>query len=160
MSMSEARVRPSQVTIVVILIWIAFALTVVGAIATILVGTGIAASDPARVAEELKNLDLPESWSTGIGPIIIVAGALMFVIAVIQAFFAVAIGRGSNIARILLTILLVIRVISGVVFIVTSWGTETWMFGVFLAVALDIIVLLLLFNSRSNDFFTDRVKQA
>ena len=158
--MSEVRERPSQVTIVVILIWIAFALTVVGAIATILVGTGIAASDPARVAEELKNLDLPESWSTGIGPIIIVAGALMFVIAIIQAFFAVAIGRGSNIARILLTILIIIRIVSSIVFIVTSWGTETWMFGVFLAVALDVIVLLLLFNSKSNEFFTDQVKQA
>jgi hypothetical protein len=158
--MSEARERPSQVTVVVILIWIAFALTVVGAIATILVGTGIAASDPARVAEELKNLDLPESWSTGIGPIIIVAGALMFVVAIIQAIFAVAISRGSNVARILLTILLAIRIVSSIVFIVTSWGTATWMFGVFLAVALDIIVLLLLFNSKSNEFFTDRVKQA
>jgi hypothetical protein len=158
--MSEVRERPSQVTIVVILIWIAFALTVVGAIATILAGTGIAASDPARVAEELKKLDLPETWSTGIGPIIIVAGALMFVIAVIQAIFAVAIARGSNVARILLTILLVIRIVSGVVFVVTSWGTESWMFGVFLAIALDIIVLLLLFNAKSNEFFTDRVKQA
>ena len=158
--MSEVRERPSQVTIVVILIWIAFALTVVGAIATILVGTGIAASDPARVAEELKNLDLPESWATGIGPIIIVAGALMFVVAIIQAIFAVAIARGSNVARILLTILMVIRIVSGIVFIVTSWGTETWMFGIFLSIALDIIVLLLLFNANSNEFFTDRVKQA
>lgn len=158
--MSDVRERPSQVTIVVILIWIAFALTVVGAIATILVGTGIAASDPARVAEELKNLDLPESWATGVGPIVIVAGALMFVVAIIQAIFAVAIGRGSNVARILLTILMVIRIVSGVVFIVTSWGTETWMFGVFLSIALDIIVLLLLFNAKSNEFFTDRVKQA
>ena len=158
--MSEVRERPSQVTIVVILIWIAFALTVVGAIATILVGTGIAASDPARVAEELKNLDLPESWATGIGPIIIVAGALIFVVAIIQASFAVAIARGSNVARILLTILMVIRIVSGIVFIVTSWGTETWMFGIFLSIALDIIVLLLLFNAKSNEFFTDRVKQA
>lgn len=158
--MSEVRERPSQVTIVVILIWIAFALTIVGAIATILVGTGIAASDPARVAEELKKLDLPETWSTGIGPIIIVAGALMFVIAIIYAIFAVAISRGSNVARILLTILIAIRIVGGIVFIVTSWGTETWMFGTFLAIALDIIVLLLLFNSKSNEFFTDRVKQA
>ncbi len=158
--MSDVRERPSQVTIVVILIWIAFALTVVGAIATILVGTGIAASDPARVAEELKNLDLPQSWATGVGPIVIVAGALMFVVALIQAIFAVAISRGSNVARILLTILLVIRIASGIVFIVTSWGTESWMFGVFLAIALDIIVLLLLFNMKSNEFFTDRVRQA
>ena len=158
--MSSTQERPSQVTIVVVLIWIAFALTVVGAIATILVGTGIAASDPARVAEELKTLDLPQSWASGVGPIVIVAGALMFVIAIIQAIFAVAIGRGSNVARILLTILLVVRVVSGVVFIVTGWGTETWMFGVFLSIALDIIVLLLLFNSKSNEFFTDRVRQA
>ncbi|MFM1964357.1 MAG: hypothetical protein RL134_82 [Actinomycetota bacterium] len=158
--MSSVQERPSQVTIVVVLIWIAFALTVVGAIATILVGTGIAASDPARVAEELKALDLPQSWASGVGPIVIVAGALMFVIAIIQAIFAVAIGRGSNVARILLTILLAIRIVSGVVFIVTSWGTETWMFGVFLSIALDIIVLLLLFNAKSNEFFTDRVRQA
>ena len=158
--MATTRVRPSQVTIVVVLIWIAFALTVVGAIATVLVGTGIAASDPSRVAEELKNLDLPESWSTGIGPIVIVTGALMFVVAIIQAIFAVAIGRGSNVARILLTILLIIRIVSGIVFILTSWGTETWMFGVFLAIGLDVIVLLLLFNSKSNEFFTDAVRQA
>ena len=123
-------------------------------------GTGIAASDPSRVAEELKNLDLPESWSTGIGPIVIVAGALMFVVAIIQAIFAVTISRGSNVARILLTILLIIRIVSGIVFILTSWGTETWMFGVFLAIGLDVIVLLLLFNSKSNEFFTDAVRQA
>lgn len=158
--MPETQVRPSQVTIVVVLIWIAFALTVVGAIATILAGTGIAASDPALVAEKLKELDLPETWSTGIGPIIIVSGALMFVVAIIEAVFAVAIGRGSNIARILLTILIVIRIVSGIVLIVTSWGTESFLFGTFLAMGLDIIVLLLLFNHQSNEFFTDRVRRA
>lgn len=155
--MSETRIRPSQVTIVVVLIWIAFALTILGAIATVLAGTGIAASDPAKVADALKELDLPQTWSTGVGPIIIVAGALMFVVAIIEAFFAFAIGRGSNIARILLTILLVVRIIGGIVFIVTSWGTETWMFGIFLSIGLDIIVLFLLYNTLSNEFFTDEV---
>lgn len=155
--MSETRIRPSQVTIVVVLIWIAFALTILGAIATVLAGTGIAASDPAKVADALKELDLPQTWSTGVGPIIIVAGALMFVVAIIEAIFAFAIGRGSNIARILLTILLVVRIIGGIVFIVTSWGTETWMFGIFLSIGLDIIVLFLLYNTLSNEFFTDEV---
>ena len=102
--MSQARVRPSQVTIVVILIWIAFALTVVGAIATILAGTAIAASDQASVEQLLKDLDLPTSWSSTAGPIVIVTGALFFIVALIEAIFAVAIGRGSNVARILLII--------------------------------------------------------
>ena len=155
--MSETRTRPSQVTIVVILIWIAFALTVVGAIATVLAGTAIAASDQASVEQLLKDLDLPKEWSTTAGPIVIVAGALFFIVALIEAIFAIAIGRGSNIARILLTILLIIRIIGGLVFILTSWGTAAFMFGIFLDMGLAIIVLLLLFNHQSNEFFTDEV---
>ena len=156
--MAQTRVRPSQVTIVVILIWIAFALTVVGAIATIIAGTAIAASDQASVEQLLKDLDLPTSWSTTAGPIVIVTGALFFIVAVIEAIFAVAIARGSNIARILLTILLVIRLIGGLVFILTSFGTATFMFGIFLDMGLAIVVLLLLFNHQSNEFFTDEVR--
>jgi hypothetical protein len=156
--MSDTRTRPSQVTIVVILIWIAFALTVVGAIATILAGTAIAASDQASVEQLLKDLDLPKAWSTTAGPIVIVAGALFFVIALLEAIFAIAIGRGSNVARILLTILLVIRILGGLVFILTSLGTASFMFGIFLDMGLAIIVLLLLFNHESNEFFTDEVK--
>jgi len=156
--MSETRTRPSQVTVVVILIWIAFALTVVGAIATILAGTAIAASDQASVEQLLKDLDLPKEWSTTAGPIVIVTGALFFIIALIEAIFAVAIGRGSNVARILLTILLIIRILGGLVFILTSWGTAAFMFGIFLDMGLAIIVLLLLFNHQSNQFFTDEVK--
>lgn len=156
--MATTRTRPSQVTIVVILIWIAFALTVVGAIATIIAGTAIAASDQASVEQLLKDLDLPTSWSTTAGPIVIVTGALFFIIALIEAIFAVAIARGSNVARILLTILIAIGLIGGLVFILTSWGTATFMFGVFLDMGLAIIVLLLLFNHQSNEFFTDEVK--
>lgn len=155
--MSETRTRPSQVTIVVILIWITFALTVVAAISTILVGTAIASSDQAAVEQFLKDWDLPASWATTAGPITIVAGACMLIVAIIEAIFAITIGRGSNIARILLAILIVLRLISGLVLIVTSWGSETFMFGVFLDMALGIIVLLLLFNSQSNRFFTDEV---
>lgn len=152
--------RPSQVTIVVILIWIGFALTVAGAIATVLVGTGIAASDQAAVVEQLKAFDLPEAWATTIGPILIVAGALMFIVALIEAIFAIAISRGSNIARILLTILIAIRLVSGLFIIISSWGSQTFSLGVFMDMALGIIVLLLLFSSASNEYFNDRVARA
>jgi Na+-driven multidrug efflux pump len=62
------------------------------------------------------------------------------------------------VARILLTILLIIRILGGLVFILTSWGTAAFMFGIFLDMGLAIIVLLLLFNHQSNEFFTDEVK--
>lgn len=156
--MSDTRTRPSQVTIVVILIWISFALTAIAAVATVLAGTAIAASDQVSVEKLLKDLDLPTAWSTTAGPIVIVTGVVFFIVAVIEGIFALAIGRGSNIARILLAILMVIRIISGFVFIFTSWGTTTYMFGVFLDMAVAIIVLLLLFNSQSNAFFTDEVR--
>ena len=155
--MATTRVRPSQVSIVVVLIWIGFALTIAGAIGTILTGTAIAASDQASVEELLKQLDMPVEWSATAGPLVIVAGAMLLIIAIIQAIFAVAIGRGSNIARILLTILIILRLFGGIVFILTSWGTSTFMFGVFLDMALGIIVLLLLFNHESNQFFNDEV---
>ncbi len=156
--MATPRVRPSQVTIVVVLLWIGFALTLIGSIATIIAGTAIAASDPDAVAERLKELDLPEAWNTTAGPITIVAGVAIMIIAVIYAIFAVAISRGSNVARVLITIIVALRLIGGLVFIITSWGTASFMFGVFLSMALDIIILLLLFNSAANEFFTDEVE--
>lgn len=158
--MPETKVRPSQVTIVVVLIWFSFALTVIAAIATIIAGTLIASSDPAAVLERLREYDLPESWGSTAGPVAIVSGGLMFVIAIIEAIFAVAISRGSNIARILLTIFIAFRILVGLLFIVTSWGTSGFLFGTFLAVGLDIIVLLLLFNHASNEYFTNEVKRA
>lgn len=158
--MPDTMERPSQVTIVVVLIWIGFALTVAGAIGTILLGTGIAASEQSVIVEELKRLDLPEGWATTVGPIIIVTGALLFVIAIIEAIFAIAISRGSNIARILLTILIAIRLVGGVFFLISSWGSQTFGLGVFMDMALGIIVLLLLYSSASNEYFNDRVARA
>jgi len=158
--MATTQARPSQVTIVAVLLWIGFALTLVGAIATIIAGTAIAASDPAVVAEKLKELDLPEAWNTTAGPITIVAGVAILIVALIYAIFAVAISRGSNVARVLLTIVIIVRLIGSLVLIVTSWGTQSFMFGVFLSMAIDIIVLLLMFNHASNEYFTDDVKRA
>lgn len=155
--MSEVRVRPSQVSIVVVLLWIGFALTLVGAAATIITGTTIAASDPAAVAQLLKDLDLPLSWGSTAGPVLIVGGAFFVIVALIEAAFAIAIGRGSNIARILLTILIVLRLIGDLFFILTSWGAPGFMFGAFLDMGLCIILLLLLFNHQANEFFNDEV---
>ena len=49
--------RPGSVTIVVILIWIGFAFTLVGAVSLVLIGTGIASSTPEAIAAELERLE-------------------------------------------------------------------------------------------------------
>ncbi len=154
----ETAVRPGSVTIVVILIWIGFAFTLVGAVSLVLIGTGIASSTPEAIAAELERLDLPAAWAPSIGPILIVSGAFLLVIALIYALFAVFISRGSNVARILIAIIIAIRIIGGIIMMITGWGTDTWLFSVFLGVALDVAVLFLLFNSQANAFFTDRVR--
>ena len=154
----DTAVRPGSVTIVVILIWIGFAFTLIGAISLVLIGTGIASSTQEAIAAELERLDLPAAWAPSIGPIFIVSGVCLLVIALLYALFAIFISRGSNVARILLAIIIVVRIIGGIVMFVTGWGTETWMFSVFLGVALDVVVLFLLFNSQANAFFTDRVR--
>ena len=155
--MASTRERPSTVTIAVVLIWIRCGLTLVGAITTILFGTGIAASDPATIADELKRADLPAEWATTAGPLLIVAGAALLILAIIEAIFAVAISRGSNVARILLTIVIAIRLVIGVVLIIIGWGGNNFEFGTFLGMALGVIMLLLLYNGAANRYFSNRV---
>ncbi len=156
--MSTSRVRPSTVTIAVILIWLRFALTLVGAVSIVLFGTGVAASDQAVIAEELQRAELPAEWATTVGPILIVTGVAFLILAIIEAIFAVAIGRGSNVARILLTILIVLRLIGGLVLILFGWGGNSFEYGTFLGMAIGIIMLLLLYNHSANQFFTNEVR--
>jgi hypothetical protein len=156
--MSTSRVRPSTVTIAVILIWLRFALTLAGAVSIVLFGTGVAASDQAVIAEELQRAELPAEWATTVGPILIVTGVAFLILAIIEAIFAVAIGRGSNVARILLTILIVLRLIGGLVLILFGWGGNSFEYGTFLGMAVGIIMLLLLYNHAANQFFTNEVR--
>ena len=156
--MSTSRVRPSTVTIAVILIWLRFALTLAGAVSIVLFGTGVAASDQAVIAEELQRAELPAEWATTVGPILIVTGVAFLILAIIEAIFAVAIGRGSNVARIRLTILIVLRLIGGLVLILFGWGGNSFEYGTFLGMAVGIIMLLLLYNHAANQFFTNEVR--
>ena len=155
--MATTTERPSTVTIAVVLIWIRFGLTLAGAIATILFGTGIAASDQAVIAEQLKRADLPAEWSSTAGPLVIGAGVALLILALIEAIFAVAISRGSNVARILLTIVIAIRLVTGLVLLIVGWGGNSFEYGTFLGMALGIIMLLLLYNGAANRYFSNRV---
>lgn len=157
--MANVRVRPPSVTIVVVLLWISFALILVSAIAAFFAGTGLsAAGNEEQIAEELRALDLPASWAPAVGPIFLVIGGVLLVLALIQALFAVFISKGSNVARILLTVILVIRLVTSILGMFTASGNINILFGTVLSVGLDIVILFLLYNAQANSFFTDKVR--
>lgn len=159
MSEVATRNRPGSVTIVVVLLWISFAVWVLAAIAMFIFGTGItSAGNIQEIEKELVKYGLPASWAPGVGPTFIVLGAVLLVFALISALFAVFISKGSNVARILLTIIVGIRIIGSLSSLFASDIGFSVIFGIVVAVAIDVVILFLLYNETANRFFTDRVR--
>lgn len=157
--MATTRNRPGSVTIVTVLLWISFAFWLLTAIAAFLTGTGLtAAGDQAQIEAELKNLGLPESWAPGVGPTFLVIGAVLVVFAIISALFAVFIGRGSNVARILLTVVIAIRALGTLSSLFATDLGIGLVASAVVSIAIDAVILFLLYNAEANEFFTDEVR--
>ena len=157
--MTETRNRPGAVTIVVVLLWISFAFWVISAIVAFFTGTGLtAAGDITQIENELEKLGLPTSWAPAVGPTFLVIGGVLVLFAVISALFAVFIGKGSNVARILLTILIVVRMIASLSSLFATDLNIGMVITIVVSIGIDAVILFLLFNAESNKFFTDSVK--
>jgi hypothetical protein len=159
--MSEARTRPGSVTIVVVLLWISFAAWIIAAITMFIFGTGItSAGNIQEIEKELEKFGLPTSWAPGVGPTFLVIGAILVVFAIISALFAVFISKGSNVARILLTIIVAIRIIGSLSSLIATDIGFSVVLSVIFSVAIDVVILFLLYNADANKFFTDKVRAA
>jgi hypothetical protein len=159
--MSEARTRPGSVTIVVVLLWISFAAWIIAAITMFIFGTGItSAGNIQEIEKELEKFGLPTSWAPGVGPTFLVIGAILVVFAIISALFAVFISKGSNVARILLTIIVAIRIVGSLSSLIATDIGFSVVLSVVFSVAIDVVILFLLYNADANKFFTDKVRAA
>lgn len=157
--MAETRNRPGAVTIVVVLLWISFAFWLITAIAAFFTGTGLtAAGDIQQIEQELEKLGLPTSWAPAVGPTFLVIGVVLVVFALISALFAVFIGKGSNIARILLTIIVAIRIVGTLSSLLATDMSIGLVISAVVSIGIDAVILFLLYNAESNKFFTDSVK--
>lgn len=157
--MAETRNRPGAVTIVVVLLWISFAFWLITAIAAFFTGTGLtAAGDIQQIEQELEKLGLPTSWAPAVGPTFLVIGVVLVVFALISALFAVFIGKGSNIARILLTIIVAIRIVGTLSSLLATDMSIGLVISAVVSIGIDVVILFLLYNAESNKFFTDSVK--
>jgi hypothetical protein len=152
------RQRPGTVTVVVVLLWISVAALLLLGVLLLVGAAGITAgATQAEIEKALSEAGFPTSWAPAVGPVMFSLAAVMFIFAVIQALFAVFISKGSNVARILITILLAIRLVSSIIGMFTI---PAFIAQAILDVIVNIVILALLWNARANEFFTDRVRVA
>jgi hypothetical protein len=96
-------------------------------------------------ASALANADISEGTATSYGIAEIVFG-------IITALVAVGLWVGNSLARLAVTALMVVRIIASIWVAVTFSGHGGFLVGV-LAGGLAVIVLLLLWNYRADEFF-------
>ena len=162
--MSDAatpRVRPGSVTALVILMWIGVGITLLFAVVLFLAGAGVSASSLADVTASLiRDFNLSptraESIAKVLGPLMLVGGGVLLIAAFVQALLAVFISRGSNVARILVTILIGLRILSVLATLAQGFGGGIVLY-VITELLFDILLLVLLYNRAANQFFTNRV---
>ena len=134
MSGSAPAPRPGSVTTVVVVTWIVAILTILAGVLFLLI------SDSA-----LAEADISEGTATTYGIVELVLGAVI-------ALVAIGLGRGNNFARILVSILMVLRLGVAIWAGIVLWGTGGF-WSVVVAGLLALLVLVLLWNDRANEFF-------
>jgi hypothetical protein len=134
MSGSAPAPRPGSVTTVVVVTWIVAIFTILAGVLFLLI------SDSA-----LAEADISEGTATTYGIVELVLGAVI-------ALVAIGLGKGNNFARILVSILMVLRLGVAIWAGIVLWGTGGF-WSVVVAGLLALLVLVLLWNDRANQFF-------
>ena len=132
--------RPLGVTLVAVLLFISGIIGAIGGVLTL-----IGAANSASATVEGVQLD-----STGI----FLLGGFVLAVAVLNLIFAFGILRGNRVARMIVTILQVLAIVSGVIALVTSGGA-VW-HGIYNLLMPILIVALLWTGVRTRDFFAKR----
>jgi hypothetical protein len=132
MSASTPVARPASVTIVVVLTWLSALGSIVSGILALLLSDSV-----------LAEADVEKSTATAYGWIGIVLG-------VVIALVAIGLGRGNTLARVLVSGLMVLRIVIGI------WAMfvlpDSIVSGAIVA-GIALIVLILLWNQKANNFF-------
>jgi hypothetical protein len=132
MSSPYSTARPSSVTMVVVLTWLAAAMAIVSGVVVLFLSD--AALEEAGISPTTANIS---AWTE-------------IVIGVIIALVAVGVSNGSNLARMLISILMVVRAAFGI------WAIVMFPNGLvtgLVTIVLAVLVLYLLWNAKANAFF-------
>lgn len=132
MTTEQTVARPTSVTVVVVLTWIAALVSIVSGIVALLL-----------TADELTSAGVSEQSATVFGWAAIIVGA-------VAALVALGLGRGSSLARNLVSLLMVVRMSLALWAMLTL--PEAIVPGV-ITFAVALLVLYLLWNGRASAYF-------
>jgi hypothetical protein len=144
--------RPVSLTIAVVLQWIA-------AVGALLVGfdlfmSALELSDAATksaLTNAMSDTGVTDVAASQIVFGVAIAGVFVLAIAVLRVILAVYLARGRSWARTVIAVLVVLNILAGVAYL---FQEEFWR-GI-PTIALELVVLWLLFNGRSSAFIRER----
>jgi ABC-type spermidine/putrescine transport system permease subunit I len=148
--------RPVTLTIAVVLQWIAAAFAIF--VGLELVTASIELSD--KDTKSALGQTIAASGVTDVSASLVVrglfiAGAVVLALAILRIVLALYLARGRNWARMVITILVVLNLLTGVAYLFQ----EMFWQGIGMIV-LELVVLWLLFNPSASAFIADRSKQS
>jgi hypothetical protein len=144
--------RPLTLTIAVVLQWVAAVIAVIAGFDLIAAAIEMSQAGIAtQIEAALVNQGIIDISGQFVVVGVLVAGVLLIAIAFVRVMVAVYLARGRHWARIVVAILVVISLAGGVGYLFQGYLVQAA-----LGIGVDLVVLWLLFNSRSSAFIASR----
>lgn len=148
--------RPVTLTIAVVLQWVAAVIAVIAGFDLIAAALEMSQAGVAtQVEAALVNQGILDVSGEFVVVGVFVAGVLLIAIAFVRVMVAVYLARGRNWARIVVAVLVLISLAGGVSYLFQGYFVQAA-----LAIGVDLVVLWLLFNTRSGAYIKARSAEA
>ena len=148
--------RPVTLTVAVVLQWVAAVIAVIAGFDLIAAALEMSQEGVAtQVEAALVNQGIIDITGEFVVVGVFVAGVLLIAIAFVRVMVAVYLARGRNWARIVVAVLVLISLAGGVGYLFQGYVVQSA-----LSIGVDLVVLWLLFNARSNAFIAARSAEA
>jgi len=144
--------RPITLTIAVVLQWIAAVIATLVGLELIIAAIELSDSDTeSAVGQAIARTGVNDVSSSLVVEGLFIAGALVLALALVRVIVAVYLARGRGWARAVITVMVALSLLTGVAYLFQ----EEFVRGLGIIV-LELVVLWLLFNPRSNAFLSER----
>jgi hypothetical protein len=144
--------RPVTLTIAVVLQWVAAVIAVFSGFDLIAAAFEMSKAGVAtQVEAALVNQGIIDISGELVVVGVFIAGVLLMAIAFVRVMVAVYLAKGRNWARIVVAVLVLVSLAGGVAFLF-----EGYLLRAALTIAVDIVVLWLMFNARASAFIKER----
>ena len=148
--------RPVTLTIAVVLQWVAAVIAIIAGFDLIAAALEMSQAGVAtQIEAALVNQGIIDISGEFVVVGVFVAGVLLIGIAFVRVMVAVYLARGRNWARIVVAVLVLISLAGGVGYLFQGYFVQAA-----LSTGVDLVVLWLLFNSRSGAYIKQRSAEA